>query len=74
MRAAISKLSNELADATEYLPSYDQKTYSVVCPPHWCEDVASYRTKMEHAYEITMFRLLITRRLSRVSRKSWTRR
>jgi hypothetical protein len=28
--AGISRLSNEVADASEYVPSYDQRTYSEV--------------------------------------------
>ncbi|CAI4220277.1 unnamed protein product, partial [Parascedosporium putredinis] len=28
VRLGISRLLNELADATEYLPTYDQKSYS----------------------------------------------
>ena len=30
--AGIARLSNEVKDASSYLPAYDQRTYSVVCP------------------------------------------
>lgn len=30
--AGISRLSNEVADASEYIPAYDQRTYSQVSP------------------------------------------
>lgn len=48
----VAKLRKELTDATDYLPSYDQRQYELVCSPHWLQKVVERELKIQHLKEI----------------------